>query len=258
MHTSLVMYLHLLYIKGGIAVGSRISAIVVAGGKGTRMKRFYNKQYILLDSKPIIAHTLMNLERCSLIEEIILVVAKGEVGFCEESVVENYRLKKIKKVIEGGTQRYDSVYNGLQEIGKDIDVVLIHDGARPFISDEIIERSIKGLEGCDGVVVGVPVKDTIKRVSADGMIQETLKRQDLWQVQTPQVFPASQIKEAHEMRKEKNLQVTDDAMLLEILGKKVKMVMGDNDNFKMTTPEDLDVGKAILKKKQKGSSPNEH
>lgn len=227
----------------------KVSAIVVAAGKGKRMERTYNKQYIALEEKPILAHTLTHFENHDAVDEVIVVVGKGEVQFCKEQIVEKYHLQKVKKVIEGGKERYHSVYNGLKAASEESEVVLIHDGARPFLTEEIVNKGIAAAKVHGSSITGVPVKDTIKVIDGEGFVKDTLKRDNLWQVQTPQTFKKEVILQAHQKREKENLSVTDDAMLVEKLGMKVKMVLGSYENIKMTTPEDLDVGEAILRRR---------
>lgn len=228
-----------------------VSVIVVAAGKGKRMERTYNKQYISLEGKPILAHTLMQFEKHGEIDGVIVVVGRGEVNFCKEHIIEKYNLQKVKRVVEGGKERYHSVSNGLKELGVETEVVMIHDGARPFVTEAIINKSIDAARIHGSAIVGVPVKDTIKTVDKDGFVKDTLKRDTLWSIQTPQTFKKDLIIQAHQKRKRENLSVTDDAMLVEALGMKVKMVLGSYENMKITTPEDLEVGQAIVKKRRK-------
>jgi len=227
-----------------------VSAIVVAGGKGKRMERTYNKQYIDLMGIPILAHTLGHFENYSKIDEIVLVVGKGEVEFSRERIVEKFNFTKIKSIVEGGEERYHSVYNGIKAVSEASDMVVIHDGARPFVTDGILEESIQAakIHGCS--IVGMPVKDTIKVIDEEGFVKDTPKRENLWLVQTPQTFKKEVILQAHKKRAAENLSVTDDAMLVEALGIKVKMVRGNYENMKITTPEDLEIGEGIIKRRK--------
>lgn len=227
----------------------KVSAIVVAAGKGKRMERNYNKQYISLNGKPILVHTLMQFEKHGEIDEVIVVVGQGEVSFCKENIVEKNQLHKVKKVVAGGKERYHSVSNGLQALGEESEVVIIHDGARPFVTGEIINKSIDAAKTHGASIVGVPVKDTIKTIDEEGFVKDTLRRDTLWSIQTPQTFRKDLILQAHQKRERENLSVTDDAMLVEALGMKVKMVLGSYENMKITTPEDLEIGQGILKKR---------
>jgi len=228
----------------------KVGAIIVAAGKGKRMEREYNKQYIHLEGKPIVAHTLLQFENHEKIDEIIIVVGQGEVEFCRESIVEQYNLSKVAKIVEGGAERYHSVHNGIKAVSQQCEVILIHDGARPFVTGEIINESIASANTYGCSIVGMPVKDTIKIINEEGFVKDTPKRENLWLVQTPQTFKKEIILRAHEKREAENLSVTDDAMLVEALGGKVKMIKGSYENIKITTPEDLEIGQAILKRRK--------
>ncbi len=228
----------------------KVSAIIVAAGKGKRMERDYNKQYIHLGDKPIVAHTLIHFENHEIIDEIIIVVAKGEVEFCRESIVEKYNLSKVRSIVEGGQERYHSVFKGIKAVSLDSEVILIHDGARPFVTNEITNESVVSAVGYGCSIVGMPVKDTIKTINEEGFVEGTPKRENLWLVQTPQTFKKEIILEAHQKREKENLSVTDDAMLVEALGIKVKMIRGSYENIKITTPEDLEFGQVILKRRK--------
>lgn len=221
-------------------------AIVLAAGRGTRMNSDVHKQYLLLRKKPVLYYSLKAFED-SFIDEIILVTGAGEEAYCLQEVVEKYHLSKVTKIISGGKERYHSVYNGLQVA--ECDYVFIHDGARPFVSREILERAYVCVKKQQACVVGMPVKDTIKLVDEEGFASKTPRRDLLWAVQTPQVFSCSLIKAAYEKLIEKeaellaeNIQITDDAMVVETFGKTpVKMVEGSYENIKITTPEDLEI-----------------
>jgi 2-C-methyl-D-erythritol 4-phosphate cytidylyltransferase len=228
----------------------KVSAIIVAAGKGKRMERNYNKQYIKLEGVPILAHTVIQFENHPKIDEILIVVGQGEVKFCNENIVVKNNLTKVKKIVEGGKERYHSVYNGIKAVSEECDLVLIHDGARPFITAEVINESIESATVFGSSIVGVPVKDTIKVIDEEGYVKDTPKRENLWQVQTPQTFQKDLVLQAHRKREKENLTVTDDAMLVEALGRRVKMIRGDYENIKITTPEDLELGQVILKRRK--------
>ena len=222
------------------------TAIVVAAGKGKRMGANYNKQFIQLREKPILAYTLEALHRNILINEIILVVGEAEVDFCLENIIDKYGLEKVTKVIAGGAERQDSVYRGLSEIGSEVDIVLVQDGARPFITDAMIKESIEVAAEAGAVIVAVPVKDTIKLVDENMQVVETLDRSRIVSVQTPQTFKRELLLAAYEELKKTKLQVTDDASVVEAMGIGVKSIMGSYDNIKITTPEDLIIAEEIL------------
>ena len=163
------------------------TAIVLAGGSGSRMKSKVKKQYLLMDGKPVLYYSMAVFQDCSRIDEIILVCGKGEKEQCREEIVLPYGLTKVSHIVEGGKERYHSVYEGLKAIDA-CDYVLIHDGARPFVDEEILNRVLDELPSCRACVVGMPVKDTIKMSNDDGYVEKTLPREKLWAIQTPQSF----------------------------------------------------------------------
>lgn len=214
------------------------------------MKSKTKKQFMEIKGKPVIWYSLFEFEK-SRVDEIILVTGKEDIDYCKKEIVEKYNLKKIKNVVAGGSERYESVYNGLKEVTGNI--VLIHDGARPLINNEIIERSIEGTIKSDACVVGVPVKDTIKRANKEGYIIDTPNRSELWITQTPQSFKTDLVKMAYKKMKEElekgntTLNITDDAMVVEeFTTNQVRFVQGDYKNIKVTTPEDIDIAELFI------------
>lgn len=214
------------------------------------MKSKTKKQFMEIKGKPVIWYSLFEFEK-SKVDEIILVTGKEDIDYCKKEIVEKYNLKKIKNVVAGGSERYESVYNGLKEVTGNI--VLIHDGARPLINNEIIERSIEGTIKSDACVVGVPVKDTIKRANKEGYIIDTPNRSELWITQTPQSFKTDLVKMAYKKMKEElekgntTLNITDDAMVVEeFTTNQVRFVQGDYKNIKVTTPEDIDIAELFI------------
>ena len=229
---------------------NKITAIVLAAGSGSRMKSKTKKQFMEIKGKPVIWYSLFEFEK-SRVDEIILVTGKEDIDYCKKEIVEKYNLKKIKNVVAGGSERYESVYNGLKEVTGNI--VLIHDGARPLINNEIIERSIEGTIKSDACVVGVPVKDTIKRANKEGYIIDTPNRSELWITQTPQSFKTDLVKMAYKKMKEElekgntTLNIKDDAMVVEeFTTNQVRFVQGDYKNIKVTTPEDIDIAELFI------------
>lgn len=213
-------------------------AIITAAGYGKRMGK--PKQFLELNGKPILERTIAVFERARIIDEIIVVVNEEDVGWVKKS-------GKVRQVVGGGKERQVSVFNGLKVLPGDTEIVAIHDGARPFITSEIIENAIVEAKKVGAVVVGVPVKDTIKKVSSKQLaVSSTVDRSQLWAAQTPQVFKKDIILKAYQAGKDK-FQVTDDAMLVEKMGKPVKMVMGSYQNIKITTPEDLIIAEGIIR-----------
>lgn len=226
-------------------------AIVLAAGRGKRMQSDVAKQYLLVRNKPVLYYSLKAFQD-SAVDEIVLVTAESEITYCKEEIVEKYNIGKVKKIVPGGKERYHSVYNGL-EACEDVDIVLIHDGARPFVDNAIIERNINKVKENGACVTGMPVKDTIKISDNEGFVKETPRRDLIWTIQTPQTFQYNLIKGAYDtfLKKEeeycKQYQVTDDSMVAEIFGGlKVKLVEGSYNNVKITTPEDMMLAETIL------------
>ena len=220
--------------------------VIVTAGTGSRMKMGINKQFIKLEGKEIIAYTIEKFYNNSNIEDIVVVVKEDESEFFKKEILDKYNFKNIK-IAYGGKERQDSVYNGLKSLDKKCDVVLIHDGARPFVSDKIIYNCIEEVKEHKAIVVGVPVKDTIKIIDNDKNIVDTPNRSVLWAVQTPQTFDYNILIDAYKDAYKSGFYGTDDAMLVERIGYKVKMVEGSYNNIKITTQEDLSVGSQILK-----------
>ena len=213
-----------------------VSAIIVAAGKGKRMGLGYNKLLAKIDGKEIIVMTLEKFQSSSLIDEIILVVSEDEMDYFKENIINKYDFSKTKFAL-GGKERQNSVYNGLLKCSNP-EIVLIHDGARPYINEDIIARSIKAAHEFSAATVAVPVVDTIKIVE-DGFSVETPDRSKLYAVQTPQSFKYNLILRAHENAIKNNIVATDDTMLIEKLGYKVRIIEGSYSNIKITTINDI-------------------
>ena len=220
--------------------------VIVAAGTGSRMNKGINKQFIKLEGKEIIAYTIEKFYNNSNIEDIVVVVKEDESEFFKKEILDKYNFKNVK-IAYGGKERQDSVYNGLKLLDEKCDVVLIHDGARPFVSDKIIDKSIEEAKEHKAIVVGVPVKDTIKVIDNDKNIVDTPNRSVLWAVQTPQTFDYNILIDAYKDAFKNKFYGTDDAMLVERIGYKVKMLEGSYNNIKITTQEDLNVGSQILR-----------
>ena len=228
---------------------NKVTAIILAAGQGKRMNFPVAKQFLILKEKPVIYYSMKAFEE-SRVDDIILVTGEGQVEYCREDIVEQYHIKKVSQVIEGGKERYDSVYRALNCI-EDTGYVLIHDGARPFISPELINTVIEQVEEHKACIVGTRVKETIKIVNEQGYITDTPNRNTLWAAQTPQAFEYSSIKKAYDLfnadSKKDSLGITDDAMVYETFLKlRVKMLYGDYNNLKITTPEDMVLADKIL------------
>lgn len=224
----------------------KYTAIVLAAGSGKRMNSKVHKQYLIIQDRPVLYYSLKAFED-SAVDEIVLVVGKGEEKFCRKEVVDKYGISKVKAIVEGGKERYHSVFEGLKQTS-DADYVLIHDGARPFVNQDIIRRCMQEVQKYQACVVGMPVKDTIKIADEEGYAKQTPDRKNVWMIQTPQTFSYALIYEAYEeMLKTEDTAITDDAMVLErIKGKKSKLIEGSYRNIKITTPEDLLIANVYL------------
>ena len=223
-----------------------ISAIILAGGKGKRMEAPVSKQFIEIKGKPIIYYTIKKFSENKKIDNIVVVLSKDEVGYFKENILEKYNLK-VDNIVIGGTERQDSVYNGLKSLeDTNTDIVLIHDGARPFISDRIIDDGIKFAQVYGACAPGVMPKDTIKIKNESNFSVSTPERGSLVAIQTPQVFKFNEILECHEKIKINNIVVTDDTMVAEKFGYSVYLYDGEYTNIKVTTPEDLILGEKLI------------
>ena len=224
----------------------KYAAIVLAAGSGKRMNSQVHKQYLIIQDRPVLYYSLKEFED-SAVDEIVLVVGKGEEEFCRREIVDKYGISKVKAIVEGGKERYHSVFEGLKQTS-DADYVLIHDGARPFVNQDIIRRCMQEVQKYQACVVGMPVKDTIKIADEEGYAKQTPDRKNVWMIQTPQTFSYALIYEAYEeMLKTEDTAITDNAMVLErIKGKKSKLIEGSYRNIKITTPEDLLIANVYL------------
>ena len=226
-------------------------AVVLSGGRGKRMGGDVPKQYMELEGYPLIYYTLKAFEK-SFIEGVVLVCAAGDEEYCKKDIVERYGFKKVKAIVCGGAERYHSVMSGLKKC--EAEYVFIHDGARIFPDEEMLNRLYADVRACGACVAAVPVKDTIKLADENGFVEDTPDRSRLWQVQTPQVFERELITDCYEklIAKEEELKaagvnITDDAMAVELFGnRKVKLTYGSYDNIKITTPDDLAVATEII------------
>lgn len=225
----------------------KTAAIIAAAGIGRRMGGDCPKQYLQIGNRPIICHTLDRFHKVKSVDEVVIVVEPGrEVSFIED-IIEGYGFPKSWKVTAGGKLRHESVANGLEIVSPDCDVVLVHDGVRPFISEEQIRLAVS-VAACDGAcAVAMPLKDTIKRTCAEGFVQETLDRERLWGAQTPQAFSYRILREAYASAIRDGFVGTDEASVVERAGVKVSLIRGSDYNIKITTPSDIVIAEAILK-----------
>lgn len=221
-----------------------VSAVIVAAGKGIRMNDAVRKQYLPLAGRPVLAYCLTLFEGCNLINKIILVVPEDDLDYCRKNILP--LLKKKINLVAGGNERQDSVYNGLVAVGKNDGIVIIHDGVRPFANKEMLESCIRGAKKHGACIVGVPIQDTLKKISILNNIEKTMERKNIWLAQTPQAFRYEIIRKAHESARLKKYTGTDDASLVEQIGKPVKIVKGNKNNIKITTREDLKLARVML------------
>lgn len=220
----------------------KCGAVIVAAGSGKRMGGDISKQFLVLGEKPIIVHTVKKFEEIKEIEEIVLVTAKPYMQYVEELKIE-YGWQKVI-IVEGGKERYNSVLKGIYALKDDTEIVLIHDGVRPFVTEKNILDVVKKADTTGACILAVPVKDTIKVVDENGIVVGTPNRNTLWSVQTPQGFKLDLLKKAY--KSIENFEtITDDAMVMEKAGYNVAVTLGNYQNIKITTPEDLAMGNAM-------------
>lgn len=226
----------------------RCTAIVLAAGQGRRMNSKIQKQFLELDGYPVLWYSLQCFQKSPLVQDVILVTSEGDISYCKKEIVERFGFHKVRAVIPGGRERYDSVYAGLCAC-ENTDYVFIHDGARPFVTEEILQRGFEAVQDTGACVAGMPSKDTVKLADESGYVSETLERARVWNVQTPQVFQYDLIKKAYDAMQNKDMsKITDDAMVAEQeAGVKVRFFEGSYRNIKITTPEDLVSAESFLK-----------
>lgn len=233
----------------------RCTAVVLAAGAGKRMQSNVAKQYLLLKEKPVLWYALNTFEKSETIDDIILVVGKGEIPYATEEIVKKYSFSKVVAVIEGGSERFFSVWEALKALDGTSELVFIHDGARPFVTQQILCDTYQAAVEHGACVTGMPVKDTIKIADANEFAVRTPNRKTVWMIQTPQVFERKLICEAYQKLienlsalEEKGITITDDAMVVEAMtDTKVKLVAGSYKNIKITTPEDMLVAEGFLR-----------
>jgi 2-C-methyl-D-erythritol 4-phosphate cytidylyltransferase len=223
-----------------------VSAIIVASGKGVRMEGTMRKQYLDLSGRPVLSHSIVTFDSCSLVDEIFLVIPREDVEYCKKKIISLPDLKNHINLVHGGDKRQDSVYNGLKAITKNTETVVIHDGVRPFIQPEDLKECILISKKFGACILGTPASDTLKRVNKSDIIETTLSRENIWLAQTPQAFKYDLILKAHETAKRDGYVGTDDASLVERMGEDVKIINGGRFNIKITKKEDLAIAKAMF------------
>jgi 2-C-methyl-D-erythritol 4-phosphate cytidylyltransferase len=225
----------------------RVVALIPSAGRGKRMGAERPKVFLRLGSVPILIRTLQKFELCPPVDEMVPVVPPGEGVKEAEEMIRRAGLKKIFRVLPGGEERQESVYRGLTAIRGRAEWVIIHDGARPFVPPELIERTLSEARRSNAVAVALPAHETLKEISPGKEVLRTVDRRHVWMVQTPQCFEFNLILSAHEQARKDGFLGTDDASLVERLGIPVRVIEGSRFNFKITTPEDLVLGEALLK-----------
>jgi 2-C-methyl-D-erythritol 4-phosphate cytidylyltransferase len=210
------------------------------------------KQFLTLGGLPLLVHSLRVLEAADAVAAIVLAVPKAEMDYCRSEIVSACKFKKVQAVVEGGEERQDSVGLGLDAVGAEADIVLVHDAVRPFLTTDMVARVIAAAGKHGAAIVAIPMRDTVKRVGADGLIDETVDRKPLWSAQTPQAARRAWLQEAHRKAKQDGFRGTDEAQLIERLGHRVAIVEGSTENIKVTRPEDLMIAEAILASRSGG------
>ena len=229
---------------------NQVIAIIPAAGIGARMRSDQAKQFIDLCGKPILAVTLNHFQKCSLVDKIVVVVSEDDVDYCNREIVDRYQQSKVCMVVAGGKRRQDSVRKGLESVGDLCKWVLIHDGVRPLVTTGLIEKVIKAAKKFRAVITGLPVKETVKELDDQGMVSQSVHRSHLWLIQTPQIFQFEDINLAHQKAIQDGWEeATDDAFLIEKMGIPVKIIKGEENNIKITTPRDLDIARFLMSKR---------
>ena len=220
-------------------VYGRVAAIIPAAGEGRRMGGTVPKQFLQIGGREILARTLEVFEGCVAIDDVWVVVAAELCTACQSTIVERYGFRKIRGVIAGGTTRQESVWRGLQQVTDAVDLIVVHDGVRPFVTELLLQQTLDHASRYGAAIAAVPLKDTLKRVSTSGTVEATVPRERLWRVQTPQAFQHALLRRAFQHAWRQGLQATDEAGLIEALGYPVQIVPSYEHNIKITTPDDL-------------------
>jgi 2-C-methyl-D-erythritol 4-phosphate cytidylyltransferase len=228
---------------------SQVSVVIPAAGSGTRLGLGRAKQFMDLCGKPVLAVTLNRFQECDLVDGIVVVIPQSDLDYCLREIVDRYSLSKVCKVIVGGQRRQDSVRKGVEALNNRCRWVLIHDGVRPFVTHELLEKVIRAARQFRAVITGLPIKETVKEIDNRGKVLRSVDRRRLWLIQTPQIFRWQDINLAHQEALAHDWQeATDDAFLMERMGIPVKIIEGEQDNIKVTTPQDLELARLLLSK----------
>lgn len=227
--------------------GKRVAALIPAAGSGRRLGGTVAKPYVFLGGREILARTLEVFERCMTVHEVWVVVAAEQYDYCQRALVDRYGLRKVRGLVVGGAERQESVWQGLQRIAPSVDLVIVHDGVRPFVTATLICQTVERAAQYGAAITAVPLTDTLKRVSEAGQVEATLPRERLWRTQTPQAFRRDLLQEAFQHAHRHGLVATDEAGLIEALGHPVYVVSGAEYNVKITTPNDLHLSESLLR-----------
>ena len=221
----------------------KVGAIIPAAGRGKRIGASVPKQFLEIQGRPLLHHTLMVFASCKLIDYVVLVMPQADVDEMGEDWLNKYEI--VRKVVVGGEQRQDSVYNGFSSLEKGTDIVVVHDGVRPFTTPQMITATVEAAQQHGAAITAIPVSDTVKQ-AADGFVKQTVSRDGLWRVQTPQAFQCGLLQQAFKKAKKDSYYGTDEGSLVEYLGERVKIVLGSELNIKITRKEDLVLGESLL------------
>lgn len=208
------------------------------------------KQFLSIGGQPLVVHSLRILQASPVIDAIVLAVPQADIAYCWSDIVEAHRFSKVTDVVAGGKERQDSVRNALAVVGEQVEIVVVHDAVRPFLTERMVEDVVAAAKAKGAAIVALPMRDTVKQVGADHVIERTVDRRPLWLAQTPQAFRRDWLREAHGKAQLEGIAATDDAYLLEWMGRPVTVVEGSGENIKVTRPEDMIIGEAILASRQ--------
>ena len=221
----------------------KVGAIIPAAGRGKRIGASVPKQFLEIQGKPLLHHTLTVFASCKLIDYVVLVMPQADVDEMGEDWLNKYDI--VREVVVGGEQRQDSVYNGFNSLEEGTDIVVVHDGVRPFTTPQMITATVEAAQQHGAAITAIPVSDTVKQ-AADGFVKQTVSRDGLWRVQTPQAFQRRLLQQAFKKAKKDSYYGTDEGSLVEYLGERVKVVPGSELNIKITRKEDLVLGESLL------------
>lgn len=208
------------------------------------------KQFLSIGGQPLIVHSLRTLQASSVIDAIVLAVPQADITYCQSEIVEAHHFTKVIRVVAGGQERQDSVRHALAVVDDQVEIVVVHDAVRPFLTEQMLEEVVAAARANGAAIVALPVRDTVKQVGAGHVIERTVDRRPLWLAQTPQAFKRVWLQEAHQKAEGEGMASTDDAFLIEWMGRPVMVVEGSGENIKVTRPEDMIIGEAILASRQ--------